>query len=680
MKKYMLILTSLTIILFSFTLFDANLTVLKGKIIDGQTKEGLIAAEVTLFKNNVLISGTTTDLDGAFEFQHIEPGTYRLDARYLGYQTQSLTGVLVKKGEENIAIIELETGVLMDEVVIKEYKVPLISQDNTTQGKTVSSEEIRSLPSKNISSIAATSAGLAKNKSNGEISIRGSRGNVQNYYVDGIRISPPHPGKDVPLIEYESNESYEEIIENKFIDPLDEALSTFSIDVDRAGYSNVRRYIENGNLPPHDAVRVEEMINYFKYDYPQPKKNDPISLKSNLTDCPWNKEHKLLHISLQGKEIATDELPPSNLVFLIDVSGSMNSANKLPLLKSSFKMLLNKLRTVDKVAIVTYAGRAGVALESTSASQKEKILRVVESLGAGGSTAGAEGIKTAYEIAKSNFIKDGNNRVILATDGDFNVGLSDNDSLEKLIEKQRKSGVFLSILGFGMGNYKDDKMQILAGKGNGNHAYIDNIQESRKVLVEEFGGTLFTIAKDVKIQIEFNPALVQAYKLIGYENLLLNKEDFNDDTKDAGEMGSGHVVTAMYEIVEVGSSSNYAGNIDELKYQENKPRPSAKYSDELATVKFRYKEPDGNKSKKIVSTVDRKSDALDGMSNDIRFSIAVAQFGLQLRQSDSLEETSLNEIIQLAENAKGDDDEGYRSEFVRLVKSVQALNSNLVEN
>ncbi|MDX9904252.1 MAG: von Willebrand factor type A domain-containing protein, partial [Bacteroidales bacterium] len=364
----------------------------------------------------------------------------------------------------------------------------------------------------------------------------------------------------------QNTESYAGISENGYRDPLREPYSTFSIDVDNASYSNVRRFINLGQEVPKDAVRIEEMINYFKYDYPKATGEHPFSVYTEAGICPWNKNHYLLHIGLRGKDIDKTELPPSNLVFLLDVSGSMDSPNKLPLLKSAFGLLVSELREQDRVAIVVYAGAAGVVLESTPGNNKETIMQALDKLQAGGSTAGGAGLMLAYKIAEKNFIKGGNNRIILATDGDFNVGVSDNVSMEKLVEEKRGLGVYMTVLGFGMGNIKDDKMEIIADKGNGNYAYIDNIQEARRVLVQEFGGTLFTIAKDVKFQVEFNPAYVKAYRLVGYENRLLADRDFNDDTKDAGEMGAGHTVTALYEIVPAGSDETGLPTVDPLRY------------------------------------------------------------------------------------------------------------------
>ena len=467
-----------------------------------------------------------------------------------------------------------------------------------------------------------------------------------------------------------NTEGYSTIHENGFKDVKINPLSTFSIDVDAASYSNVRRFINYGQKPPVDAVRIEEMINYFTYDYPQPEGDTPFSINYELADCPWNKEHKLLHIGLQGKNIPTENLPPSNLVFLIDVSGSMSDVNKLPLLKSAFQLLVGQLRPEDRVAIVVYAGASGVVLPSTPGSQKQTIIESLQRLEAGGSTAGASGLQLAYQVAEQNFMENGNNRIILATDGDFNVGQSSNAEMERLIEQEREKGISISVLGFGMGNYKDDKMEIIADKGNGNYAYIDNIQEAKKVFVNEFGGTLFTIAKDVKIQIEFNPVLVKEYRLVGYENRLLNEEDFDNDKIDAGELGSGHTVTALYEIV---LADKNEANENRLKYQTTTVNDFAVNSNELVNIKLRYKKPDGYKSQLIEAVVTNNTLPWSETSDDFRFSAAVAEFGMYLRNSEFKGNTSIDSVLELAQNSRGNDAEGYRSEFVRLVKATEAL-------
>jgi Ca-activated chloride channel family protein len=392
-----------------------------------------------------------------------------------------------------------------------------------------------------------------------------------------------------------------------------------------------------------------------------------------MSACPWNKQHKLVMIGLQGKQIATDKLPPSNLVFLIDVSGSMIDPNKLPLVKASLKLLVDQLREQDNVAIVVYAGAAGLVLPSTSGMNKEKISAAIDKLEAGGSTAGGAGIQLAYKVAKEQFKKGGNNRVILCTDGDFNVGMSSDDDMERLIEQERKSGVFLTVLGYGMGNYKDNKMQKLADKGNGNHAYIDGMNEAKKVLVNEFGGTMFTIAKDVKLQIEFNSALVQAYRLVGYENRLLNKEDFNNDKKDAGELGSGHTVTALYEVIPVGVESDFIEEVDELKYQQLPKNKKSELKNEIMTIKFRYKEPDGDVSKLIVHPVMDQKIPVEQTSENFRFVSAVAQFGMLLRNSEFKADATYEKVLKLATGSLGKDEEGYRAEFIKLVQHVTSI-------
>ena len=467
-----------------------------------------------------------------------------------------------------------------------------------------------------------------------------------------------------------NTEEYDALRENRFLVASDNPLSTFSIDVDAGSYSNVRRYLQMGQLPPAGAVRIEELINYFHYDYPQPTGTDPFSFNTETGNCTWNNSHKLVMIGLQGKKMQTEKLPASNLVFLIDVSGSMMEPEKLPLVQRSLKMLVDQLREEDKVSLVVYAGNAGLVMPSTSGTEKIKIKDAIDRLEAGGSTAGGAGIQLAYKVARQHFVTGGNNRVILCTDGDFNVGPSSDSDLETIIEKERKSGVYLTVLGFGMGNYKDSKMEKLADKGNGNHAYIDNENEARKVLVSEFGGTLFTIAKDVKLQIEFNPATVQAYRLIGYENRMLNKEDFNNDNKDAGELGSGHTVTALYEIIPAGVKNDFMEKTDPLKYQSALKQVAGKGGDELMTIKFRYKNPDGEKSILIEHTVMDFQPLINENSVNFRFVSAVAQFGMLLRNSEFKQGSSYRTVYQLAKNALGKDEEGYRAEFLRLVNGA----------
>lgn len=471
----------------------------------------------------------------------------------------------------------------------------------------------------------------------------------------------------------QDNESYKGVAENRFTDPRQVPLSTFAVDVDAASYSNVRRFINSGQLPPKDAVRIEEMVNYFKYDLQPPVNDDPVAIHTELSSAPWNPQHRLLRIGLKAKMIETAKLPPSNLVFLIDVSGSMSGSNRLPLVKASLKLLVDQLRNTDHVAIVTYAGAAGLKLASTPGDQKIKIKEAIETLDAGGSTAGGAGLKLAYSIAKENFIKKGNNRIVLASDGDFNVGASSDQDMEQLIVKEQQSGISLSVFGFGMGNLKDSKMETIADKGHGNYAYIDNISEARKAMVTEFGGTLFTVAKDVKLQIEFNPALVQAYRLVGYENRLMEKEDFNNDQKIGGDMGVGHTVTALYEIIPAGIKDSFLTSVDPLKYQKIPEAKVLNGSSEMITIKFRYKNPDSNKSKMKSAVVNDTPLALKLTSNDFRFSSAVAELGMLLRGSDFKQQSNFKQLIARAKGALGEDRERYRSEFISMAENAELL-------
>ncbi len=466
-------------------------------------------------------------------------------------------------------------------------------------------------------------------------------------------------------------EQYEGKEEEGFRSALHDPLSTFSIDVDTASYANVRRFLTTDQLPPVDAVRIEELINYFSYRYPEPQGSDPFSVTTALADCPWAPGHLLLQVGLKGKEIAAGKMPPANLTFLIDVSGSMNAPNKLPLLQKAFSLLVKELRPQDRVAIVVYAGAAGLVLPPTAGSEKKKILAAIDDLRAGGSTAGAQGIELAYKTAGDIFAAEANNRVILATDGDFNVGISDDATLVKMIEEKRNRGIFLSVVGFGMGNYKDAKMEKLADKGNGNYAYIDGLLEAKKVFVKQLGGTLLTIAKDVKIQIEFNPKAVASYRLIGYENRRLAKEDFNDDKKDAGEIGAGHTVTAFYEIVPVGSEELPA--VDPLRYQKQADASDAP-TGELALVKLRYKEPKEDASRLLTRPVPVASRRVfTEASEDVRFAAAVVGFGMLLKKSPYAGKFDWKAVIAAAKGAKGVDDEGYRAEFLRLAEKAELL-------
>ncbi len=484
--------------------------------------------------------------------------------------------------------------------------------------------------------------------------------------MENVAMPPRQPDSPAKF----NTEGYNRIVENPFLETISNPLATFSVDVDTASYANVRRFINNGTLPPADAVRIEELVNYFDYKYPQPKRDAPFSFNTELTMAPWRSENQLLLVGLQGVKIPLDKLPPANLVFLIDVSGSMSSENKLPLLVRSLKLLVNKLRAQDKVAIVVYAGQAGLVLPSTSGEHKGAIRDALDSLSAGGSTAGGEGIQLAYKVARDNFINGGNNRVILATDGDFNVGASSDSEMIRLIEEKRNDGVFLTVLGFGMGNYKDSKMQQLADKGNGNYAYIDTFEEASKVLGTQFGGTMMTIAKDVKIQIEFNPARVKSYRLIGYEKRMMRAEDFANDKKDAGDIGSGHTVTALFEIVPVQDAVKDA---PKLIYQTVTVNESARKNPELGTIRFRYKKTDGDTSRELVNVIPANLTDLKQGSNNIRLAAAVAEWGLLLRNSEFKGNASYANVLELADGARGDDEHGYRSEFIELVEKSEKL-------
>jgi len=467
-----------------------------------------------------------------------------------------------------------------------------------------------------------------------------------------------------------NGEDYNHITENDFVAVADDPRSTFSIDVDTASYANTRRFLSDGNLPPANAVRIEEFINYFDYAYPAPQGDEPFSVSSEVAACPWNDEHVLVHLGLQGKSVAQDTIPTRNLVFLLDVSGSMNAPDKLPLLKSGLMMLADQLRESDRVAIVVYAGASGVVLQPTS--EKRKVKRALSRLRAGGSTAGAAGLELAYQVAQENFAADGINRVILASDGDFNVGASSQGELVDMIEEKRKSGVFLSVLGFGTGNLNDAMMEQIADHGNGSYAYIDSKREAQRVLVQQADSLLVPIAKDVKLQVEFNPGQVEGYRLIGYENRVLAHEDFNDDTKDAGEIGAGHSVTALYEVIPAGTGE-LTPSVDALEYQEEGQLAAASQSDELMTVKVRYKAPDGDQSEKLSFPVTRNDRDYESTSDNFRFSAAVAAFGMLLRDSAYKGDASWALARDLAGGATGQDRDGSRAEFLQLAETARAL-------
>jgi Ca-activated chloride channel family protein len=599
--------------------------------------------------------GTQTDMKGHYSIK-AEKGEV-LVFSFIGMDDQK-----IKVGDSNVINVKLAgSQVMLESVVVTAQG---IQKEKKAVGYAVSpvSASDKAVP-RTLSEKAAGVNIVTKSK-NTKVLIRGyaSTEKDEETKYDDIRQNHAQITLD------KTDEDYYSLIENPFEAPKNAPLSTFSIDVDNASYTNIRRFINNGQHVPKDAVRVEEMVNFFKYQYPQPKDSHPFSINTEYSESPWNANHKLLRIGLQGKNIPTDNLPASNLVFLIDVSGSMSDDNKLPLLKQSLKILVRELREQDKVSIVVYAGAAGLVLPPTSGADKQTIIDALEKLQSGGSTAGGAGIMLAYKTAEENFIREGNNRVILATDGDFNVGTNSNSDMENLIVEKRKSGVFLTCLGYGMGNYKDSKMEILADKGNGNYAYIDNIQEANRFLGKEFKGSMFAIAKDVKIQIEFNPKEVQAYRLIGYENRKLRPEDFTNDKIDAGELGSGHTVTALYEIIPTGVKSEFAETTPTLKYTKTEPTGTV-YSNELATVKFRYKKPDGDKSIEMVEVIANTVADLGDASDDFRFSSAVAWFGLKLRESKLIVNKSSDAIKKLAKSGMANDTDGYKAEFVRLVES-----------
>ena len=677
---------------------------------------------------NVVVKGTTrgtqTNLDGKYAIQASVGET--LVFSFIGLDDQSK-----KVGQSNVINVRLTTkNNALEEVVVQGYRT--VSKKNMVSASaTVSGTTIQNRP--NASSIQTlngqlaginTTAAAGQPGSKSSIIIRGLGSINSNpdplYVIDGSlatekefrKIDPKLIAnvsvlKDDATSTYGSKakngvvvikttkgmtkeeidqlkqpdsipvvdeyEDYEAFVENVFESPKTAPLSTFSIDVDNASYTNVRRFINNGQTVPKDAVRVEEMINFFKYQYPQPQTEHPFSINSEYSECPWNANNKLVRIGLQGKNIENENLPASNLVFLIDVSGSMDSPNRLPLLVQSLKVLVNQLRKEDKVSIVVYAGAAGLVLPPTSGDKKMTITDALDKLKAGGSTAGGQGIQLAYKIAMENFIKNGNNRVVLATDGDFNVGASSDNDMQRLIEDKRQSGVFLTCLGYGMGNYKDSKMEILANKGNGNYAYIDNIQEANRFLGKEFKGSMFAIAKDVKIQIEFNPNHVKAYRLIGYENRKLRPEDFKNDAIDAGELGSGHTVTALYEIIPRDTKSKFFEEPTDLKYTTIEEPTVKNYSDELATIKFRYKKPDGEKSIEMVSTIANQNVTLTNATSDFKFCAAVAWFGLKLRASKLIANAASEDIKKLAKAGLANDDEGYKAEFIRLIEGAKSL-------
>jgi len=607
-------------------------------------------------------ASTTTDAKGYYSVS-VPNGKTNLVFKFIGYESQT-----IKIGKADIINVWLKiAATALNKVTTTQYKCDTMAY------------KASAYPLKSLQEVVVTGYGTAIKDKTQQIDSYGNQANqaaTSKIQRGRVMITGALNAKAYfPPVTAPTDESYSEISENGFLDPKSTPLSTFAVDVDAASYSNFRRFINSGQLPPKDAVRIEEMVNYFHYDLPEPTNGDPVAIHTELSAAPWNPEHRLLRIGLKAKTVKTASLPPSNLVFLLDVSGSMGEPNKLPLVKASMKMLVDQLRPVDHVAIVVYAGEAGLKLPSTPGDEKTKIKDVIDGLEAGGSTAGGAGIIMAYQIAKDKFIKGGNNRIILATDGDFNVGASSDKDMGQLIQDERQTGVSISILGFGMGNLKDSKMETMADKGHGNYAYIDNITEATKAMISEFGGTFFTVAKDVKMQIEFNPAKVQAYRLLGYEDRLLNKEDFNNDKKAAGDMGVGHTVTALYEIIPAGLKDSFTTSVDPLKYQKTN-EVALNNSPEMVTIKFRYKQPDSDKSKMELVAVKDEPKALSKTTDDFRFAAAVAELGMLLRDSEFKQKSSFSGLIGMARDAKGKDDEGYRAEFIRLAESAKLMSKS----
>lgn len=653
-------------LLYSFTIYSSSL---KGRVIDKESAEPLPFVNIILETDTGIVSHGQSDFDGLYEFNGLKPGKFVIKVSSIGYQASAVSGIIIAKNETKWLEVKMQSSAIeMQEFVIVQYKNKVIDKGNTAVKRTISHKDFRKMGRRSKNKVAQNTAGVySADDGSTNVNIRGARSNANYYYIDGMKVLGSN---QLPTTPPPSRDNYEPIVDNVFTSVSKEPLSTFSVDVDKASYTNIRRYINQGYKPPQDAVRIEEMVNYFQYDYPQPTDQHPFSITTEYTDCPWNTKHKLVHIGIQGKEVELETAPPNNLVFLIDVSGSMSSQDKLGLVKIGFNLLVDQMRPEDRVAIVVYAGAAGLVLESTSGENSKEIKNAINRLEAGGSTAGGAGIELAYLIAEKNFIEQGNNRIVLASDGDFNVGISSTSNLIKLIESKRDKDIFLTTLGFGRGNLNDVNMEQLANKGNGNYNYIDNAMEAKKVFMSELGANLITIAKDVKVQVEFNPSVVKGYKLIGYVNRKLENEDFNNDLKDAGEIGSGHSVTMMYEIIP-SESDEKVMNIDELKYQQAK-EVVLTHNDEVLTVKFRYKPPKGKTSTLITHVLENNIQAFDRTSNNVRFSSSVACFGMLLRGSFKDNNFSYNDVIKLAKNSYGKDEDGSKREFIDLVQLASA--------
>ena len=623
-------------------------------------------------------AGTSTGADGTYWLvvpgARIRPGqAVQITASRQGLSPVSRS-ITLSPGAALIQNFQMAAAAILLEDVVVTGTVGAVEARKVPFGvATVSGSDVGGPPSGAVGAAQGKVAGATV------VSGSGQPGNAPAILLRGpssVNAGPPSSAQGaagVPAGGRFNTEEYNPIQENPFLAVANNPLSTFAIDVDPASYSNVRRFIRDGRAPPRDAVRIEEMVNYFSYAYPDPSGPHPFAVVAEVGAAPWNPRHRLVHVGIQGRRMPQAQLPPSNLVFLVDVSGSMQSPDKLPLVKASLRLLVEELSARDRVAIVVYAGAAGLVLDATPGDRREAILDAIERLEAGGSTAGAAGIRLAYEVARRNHMPGGNNRVILATDGDFNVGTSSEAELVQLIEQKRGEGTFLTVLGYGTGNLADARMEQIADHGNGNYAYIDGLMEARKVLVQEMGGTLFTIAKDVKLQVEFNPAQVQAYRLIGYENRLLRAEDFADDRKDAGELGAGHSVTALYEVVPVGVQSDVrAGDVGPLRYQRPSAEPVAAFGGEMMNVNIRYKRPDADESVLMSHPVQAASGNARN-SDDFRFAAAVAEFGMLLRGSEHRGSSSLDRVLDRARGALGRDPSEHRAGFIRLVQDYARL-------
>ncbi len=610
---------------------------------------------------------TITDDNGHYKLSGLAAGTYVVTFYYLDAAMEH-AGVAIVSGKTTHVSQAFVPATAKGEMILIKSKAPLVDVTSTTQGITVDKNYMQNIPVPGRTFDTALGAAAGAQRDGVGVSFSGATSLQNQYIVNGVNGGPA--SRATVAKDDLGVEQYDRIDENPFLTVASQPLSTFSSDVDTASYANVRRFLHEGQLPPKDAVRLEELINYFHYDYPNPAPGDPLSIATEVGPSPWNPSFKLVRIGLRAPEIDDAMVPPRNLVFLIDTSGSMDEPNKLPLLVQSMGLLVDRLRPQDRVAIVAYAGSVGTVLPPTAGTKKDAIRAALGALDAGGSTNGGAGIEAAYKLARETFVRGGINRVILCTDGDWNVGITDQGSLTRLIEGERDHGVFLTVLGFGMGNLKDSTMEKLADRGNGNYAYIDSLNEARKVLVKQAGATLFTVAKDVKLQVEFNPLRVAGYRLIGYEKRLLRNEDFNDDKKDAGDLGAGHTVTALYEIVPAGQRVP-AAKVDGLKYQT--PRAATTESTELMTVKVRYKAPTGDVSKLMVRAVDDSAVAMSHTSSDFRWAAAVAGYGMMLRDTPHRGALNWSQVRELAAGAVGKDAEGYRAEFLKLVDEASRL-------